>query len=136
MHTYTQQNILQVQELTDPYIHTYIHTTEHLASARAHRSRHTYIHTYTQQDILQAQELTDPDALKDVTDEDLKEMNIGTIGARRKILAGIRKLNESKIVIVDSGKTEHVARSDNSGVCADLQQVGACCEDRKLLVNL
>ena len=39
------------------------------------------------------------DALREVTDEDLKEMEVGTIGARRKILAAIRRLNEAEVVV-------------------------------------
>lgn len=36
-----------------------------------------------------------------MTDEDLKEMSVGTIGARRKILAAIRRLNEADVVICE-----------------------------------
>jgi len=44
--------------------------------------------------ILREQELTEPEALRYVTDEDLKEMQISTIGARRKLLAAIAQLHE------------------------------------------
>ncbi len=74
---------------------------------------------------MQAQELTDPEALKLVTDEDLKEMSIGTIGARRKILAGIRKLNECTVVIVP--KSAEALKADVVGeMCAELGQVCVC----------
>mmetsp|Transcript_5384 Transcript_5384/g.13690 ORF Transcript_5384/g.13690 Transcript_5384/m.13690 type:complete len:675 (+) Transcript_5384:70-2094(+) len=77
--------------------------------------------------ILRAQELTDPDALRDVTDEDLKEMNISTIGARRKILAAIRKLNESKIVRVEvkeePKQEEAAAVSAGWGAGSELDQI-------------
>ena len=42
-------------------------------------------------DILKQQELTDREALAHITDDDLKELNV-TIGARRKLLAAIRRL--------------------------------------------
>jgi hypothetical protein len=42
-------------------------------------------------EVLRQQELTDPESLSHVTDDDLKELNI-TIGARRKLLAAIRRL--------------------------------------------
>ena len=42
-------------------------------------------------EVLKQQELTDPESLAHVTDDDLKELNV-TIGARRKLLAAIRRL--------------------------------------------
>lgn len=42
-------------------------------------------------EVLRQQELTDPESLSHITDDDLKELNI-TIGARRKLLAAIRRL--------------------------------------------
>jgi hypothetical protein len=45
-------------------------------------------------DVLKQQELTDPEALAHITDDDLKELNV-TIGARRKLLAAVRRLQGS-----------------------------------------
>lgn len=62
--------------------------------------------------ILEKQDLRDPEALRHVTDEDLKEMEIATIGARRKLLAGIRRLTESKVVVGGAGAPAAVPPSD------------------------
>ncbi|KAJ1489499.1 hypothetical protein T484DRAFT_1937013 [Baffinella frigidus] len=50
--------------------------------------------------VLAAQEISDPAGLVDLTDEDMKEMHVSTIGARRKLLAATKRLKEARVVVV------------------------------------
>jgi len=41
------------------------------------------------------QELTDPDSIGELTDADLKELGVSTLGARKKFIAAIARLREA-----------------------------------------